>query len=101
MKERTRLLLILAVFAACWFLPVGHPRFWGAVQESLSLVRWYAREHVLLCLVPAFFIAGAISVFVSQGAVMKYLGPAARKLVTIIRIVSATSTVAVNQTTAL
>ena len=81
MKERTKLVLILAVFAACWFLPVGHPRFSGAVQESLSLVRWYAREHVLLCLVPAFFIAGAISVFVSQGAVLKYLGPQASKLV--------------------
>ncbi len=50
------------------------------VVESLSLVRWYAREHVLLCLVPAFFIAGAIGVFVSQGAVMQYLGPKANKI---------------------
>jgi len=81
MKERTKLLLMLAVFAACWFLPVDSARFQGAVQESLELVRWYAREHVLLCLIPAFLIAGAISVFVSQGAVMRYLGPAARKLV--------------------
>lgn len=81
MKERTKLLLILAVFAACWFLPTGSERFWGAIQESLSLVKWYAQEHVLLCLVPAFFIAGAISVFVSQGAVMKYLGPKAKKVV--------------------
>jgi hypothetical protein len=79
MKERTKLLLILAVFAACWFLPTGSDRFWSAIQESLSLVKWYAQEHVLLCLVPAFFIAGAISVFVSQGAVMKYLGPKANK----------------------
>jgi len=60
---------------------VGSQRFWGALAESLSLVRWYARDHVLLCLVPAFFIAGAISVFVSQGAVMKYLGPKAKKVV--------------------
>jgi hypothetical protein len=81
MRERTKLALIVAAFAACWFLPVGSDRFWSALQESLSLVRWYAREHVLLCLVPAFFIAGAISVFVSQGAVMKYLGPKASKLV--------------------
>jgi uncharacterized membrane protein YraQ (UPF0718 family) len=50
------------------------------VVESLSLVRWYAREHVLLCLIPAFFIAGAIGVFVRQGAVMKYLGPRANKI---------------------
>jgi len=80
-KERTQLLLMLAVFAACWFLPVDSVRFQGAVQESLELVRWYAREHVLLCLIPALFIAGAISVFVSQGAVMRYLGPAAKKIV--------------------
>ncbi len=80
MKERTKLALILTVFAACWFLPTGSDLFWSAIHESLSLVKWYAQEHVLLCLVPAFFIAGAISVFVSQGAVMKYLGPQARKV---------------------
>ncbi len=79
MRERTKLLLILAVFAASWYLPVENERFFGAVRESFSLVRWYAQEHVLLCLIPAFFIAGAISVFVSQGAVMKYLGPKANK----------------------
>jgi hypothetical protein len=81
MKERTKLLIMLAVFAACWFLPVGSERFMSAVGEGLRLLKWYAQEHVLLCLVPAFFIAGAISVFVSQGAVMKYLGPAAGKIV--------------------
>jgi uncharacterized membrane protein YraQ (UPF0718 family) len=79
MRERTKLALALAVFTACWFMPVGSERFWSAIQESLSLVNWYAREHVLLCLVPAFFIAGAISVFVSQASVMKYLGPKANK----------------------
>lgn len=81
MKERTKLALILAVFAACWFLPTESNCSWTALQESFSLVKWYARKHVLLCLVPAFFIAGAISVFVSQGAVMKYLGPNAKKVV--------------------
>ena len=74
-----KLALMLAVFAAFWFLPVDDERFLGAVYASLALARWYAQEHVLLCLVPAFFIAGAISVFVSQGAVMRYLGPAAKK----------------------
>lgn len=81
MKERWKLLIILVVFAACWFLPTGSERFWGALRESFMLVKWYAREHVLLCLIPAFLIAGAISVFVSQGAVMKYLGPMAKKIV--------------------
>lgn len=66
-------------FIAVFHLPVGNTRFDGAVLEALHLVRWYAREHVLLCLVPALFIAGAIGVFVSQGAVMKYLGASARK----------------------
>jgi uncharacterized protein len=69
----------LAVFALVFALPVGWPRFDGAVHEALALTRWYAQEHFLLCLVPAFLIAGAIAVFVSQAAVMKYLGPAAPK----------------------
>ena len=72
---------IVAGFLACFYLPVGLARFDQAVMESLHLVKWYAREHVLLCLVPAFFIAGAIGVFVSQSAVMKYLGPKAKKVV--------------------
>ncbi len=71
---------ISVVFLACFWLPVGGTRFDGAVMEALHLVKWYAREHVLLCLVPAFFIAGAIGVFVSQAAVMKYLGPRAKKV---------------------
>ncbi len=70
----------MAVFLACFWLPVGVGRFDGAVMEALHLVKWYAREHVLLCLVPAFFIAGAIAVFVSQASVMKYLGARANKV---------------------
>jgi uncharacterized protein len=81
MSERTRLLLFLGVFVALWWLPVDSARFVGAVQESLVLTRWYAREHVVLCLIPALFIAGAIGVFLSQGAVMRYLGPAASRWV--------------------
>ena len=72
--------IIAGVFLIFFWLPIDNSRFSGAVIESLALVRWYAREHVLLCLVPAFFIAGAISVFVSQAAVMKYLGAGANKI---------------------
>jgi len=79
-SEWKKLLLIVAAFLAFFFLPVGQPRFDSALMESLQLARWYAREHVLLCLVPAFFIAGAISVFVSQASVMKYLGARANKV---------------------
>ena len=73
------LVWIVVVFAGFYFLPVGTSRFDGAVVEALALTKWYAREHVLLCLIPAFFIAGAISVFVRQSAVLKYLGPRAPK----------------------
>lgn len=79
MKERTKLLLIVAVFLGAYFLPVESTRFQRAVPEGFVLLRDYAREHVLLCLVPAFFIAGAIGQFVSQGAVMKYLGATAKR----------------------
>jgi uncharacterized membrane protein YraQ (UPF0718 family) len=78
--EWKKLAAIVAVFALCFWLPVGTTRFNNAVLEALHLVKWYAREHVLLCLVPAFLIAGAIGVFVSQAAVMKYLGARANKV---------------------
>ncbi|MEK6201975.1 MAG: permease [Desulfobulbaceae bacterium] len=80
-REWKPLLWIVAVFVSCYYLPVGSGRFDKAVIESLHLVKWYAQEHVLLCLVPAFFIAGAIAVFVSQASVLKYLGAKANKVV--------------------
>jgi hypothetical protein len=73
-------LALLAAFLAAYFLPVGSARFDGAVSEGLHLVRWYAREHVVLCLLPAFFIAGAIGVFVRRESVMRHLGAGAPKL---------------------
>ncbi|HUW61826.1 MAG TPA: permease [Candidatus Bathyarchaeia archaeon] len=79
-KELKTLAILVGVFLGLFYLPVGVGRFDHAVLESLYLVKWYAREHVLLCLIPAFFIAGAISVFVSQAAVMKYLGAGANKV---------------------
>jgi len=72
--------VVTGLFLIIFFLPLDSTRFTGAVIESLALAKWYAREHVLLCLVPAFFIAGAISVFISQAAVMKYLGAGAMKI---------------------
>ena len=78
--ESKKLLLIVTAFLIFYFLPVGIGRFDNAIMQSLLLVKWYTREHVLLCLVPAFFIAGAISVFVSQASVMKYLGAKANKV---------------------
>jgi uncharacterized membrane protein YraQ (UPF0718 family) len=79
-NEWKSLLVIAAVFLGVYYLPIGIPRFDNAVMEALQLIKWYAREHVVLCLVPAFFIAGAIGVFVSQESVMKYLGAKANKV---------------------
>ncbi len=83
-SEWKPLLWIVAGFLACFYLPVeaiqNSERLRNAVFESLYLVRWYAQEHVLLCLIPAFFIAGAIAVFISQDSVMKYLGANANKV---------------------
>ena len=81
-RRRELLLLALAIvlFALAWMLPVGRARFDGAVLEALHVARAYAREHVLLCLVPAFLVAGAVAVFVSRGAVMRCLGPEAPRL---------------------
>jgi hypothetical protein len=76
-----RLLLILAgVFLFVYFVPWSAPRVSGALEESVLMLAEYAREHVLLCLVPAFFIAGAISIFLDQQAVIRYLGPTAPKV---------------------
>ena len=79
MGERTKFLIIATVFLAAYFVPWDSELIRDAGLESLLMLQDYARQHVLLCLVPAFFIAGAISVFVSQAAVMKYFGAQARK----------------------
>jgi len=81
MSERKTFALFVGLFLVAWFLPVESPRLQGAIHEALALTQWYAREHVLLCLIPAFFIAGAIAVFVSQQSVMRYLGAQANRLV--------------------
>lgn len=78
-KEFRILAWIIVVFVAAFFLPIDSQRFTTALMASLDLSRWYAREHVILCLLPAFFIAGVISVFVSQASVLKYFGANAKK----------------------
>lgn len=80
MKERYKLGLIILIFLIFYFLPIESQRFTNAIFESLALAKWYAQEHVLLCLIPAFFIAGAIAVFINKAAVMKYFGAKANKI---------------------
>ena len=78
-SEWKPLAIIAAVFLAFFYMPLGNVRFDNSIMEALRLTQWYAHEHVLLCLIPAFYIAGAIAVFVSQASVMKYLGARAKK----------------------
>ena len=73
------LLLMVAVFLVIYFLPAGSARFDNAVLEGIRLTHWYAQEHVILCLLPAFIIAGAMAVYITEGSVLRHLGPQASK----------------------
>jgi uncharacterized membrane protein YraQ (UPF0718 family) len=79
-KELRSVIFLVAIFLAFFLLPLESETFRRSIMEALGLAKLYAREHVILCLVPAFFIAGAISVFISQAAVIKYLGARANKV---------------------
>lgn len=76
-----KLVILAIVFFSAYFVPFGDARVSRAVGEALLMLSEYAREHVLLCLVPAFFIAGAIMIFLNQQSVIRYLGPKAGKTV--------------------
>jgi uncharacterized membrane protein YraQ (UPF0718 family) len=79
-KDRTKLILFIVVFLILYFVPLHGVRIMGAILEAFFMVQEYAREHVLFCLIPAFFIAGAISIFISKEAVIKYFGAKANKI---------------------
>ena len=80
MKERYKLILIAVIFLMAYFIPWSHPIIRQSGLEAFMMLQEYAREHVLTCLIPAFFIAGAIAVFVSQASVLKYFGVQANKI---------------------
>ncbi len=80
-REFKILLWFVVIFLGVYFLPVNNQVFRTAIDATLDLSKWYAREHVIMCLLPAFLIAGVISVFVSQGSVIKYFGAKAKKWV--------------------
>ncbi len=81
MKEWKKFLIIVGVFLAAYFIPFDNAVVQNSILEAFHMLQEYAREHVLLCLIPAFFIAGAISNFISQGSVIKYFGSNAKKWV--------------------
>jgi len=80
MKQKNKLLIIFIVFAFFYFMPFSSSKILNALIESLLMAQDYARQHVLLCLIPAFFIAGAIANFISQENVIKYFGANTNKL---------------------
>lgn len=80
MKERTKLIWIISIFLASYYIPWSHPVIRQSGFEAFMMLQEYAQKHVLTCLIPAFFIAGAIAVFVSQASVLKYFGAQARKV---------------------
>jgi uncharacterized membrane protein YraQ (UPF0718 family) len=60
-----------------WFLiKLGEVLLGGvlALADYLSL-------HVLLCLIPAFFIAGAMMVFIPKEAIVKYMGKDSKRII--------------------
>lgn len=80
MKEKTKFGIIVLFFLSAYYIPWDHELIRQSGLEAFMMLREYAREHVLTCLVPAFFIAGAIAVFVSQASVLKYFGAQANKI---------------------
>jgi len=80
MKEKTKLFWLIVLYLGVYFIPWADPTVRQAGLEAFMMLREYAREHVLTCLIPAFFIAGAIAVFVSQASVLKYFGAHASKI---------------------
>jgi len=80
MKERSKLFIIISIFLGCYYIPWSHPIIRQSGLEAFLMLQEYARDHILTCLIPAFFIAGAIAVFVSQASVLKYFGATARKI---------------------
>lgn len=81
LSNNKKLALFTLIFASAYFIPFDNAIITGAITEAFMMLSDYAREHVLFCLVPAFFIAGAITVFLNQQAVIKYLGPKSNKFI--------------------
>lgn len=81
LSKNMSLLLLIGIFGLIYFIPFGEPHVVQGINEAFAMLGEYARQHVLLCLIPAFFIAGAVMVFLNQQAVIQYLGPASNKFI--------------------
>jgi len=81
MKEINKLILLVFIFSYIYFVPFTDPKVSSSILEGFFMLQEYVREHTLTCLIPALFIAGLMSVKVSQASVMKYFGAEAKKIV--------------------
>lgn len=81
MKKKYNFLIISGVFTFFYYMPFGHFEMPQVLLESLLMAQEYAQKHVLLCLIPAFFIAGAIANFISQENIIKYFGAETNKFI--------------------
>ncbi len=81
MREINKFLLLIGIFSYIYFVPFDNPKVSGAILEGFHMLQDYVRQHTLTCLIPALFIAGAISVKVSQASVIKYFGAGAKRIV--------------------
>lgn len=81
MKEWMKFALLSAAFVFFYFAPIDAPIVIQSFASGLKLLHEYARLHVLTCLVPAFFIAGTIAVYVKKDAVLQLLGPTTKKYI--------------------
>ena len=80
-KEFNIFVLLIGLFLFFYFMPMESALFTGAILSGFKLLNEYAREHILTCLLPAFFIAGAISVFIKKDFILRYLGGQAKKYI--------------------
>jgi len=79
-KELGIFLGLLTIFLIAYFLNFTDGKIQIAIMEAFYMLQWYARNHTLACVVPAMFIAGAIASFLSKEAVLRHLGPKAKKV---------------------
>jgi len=80
-KDWNLLIWIAIVFGILYFIPSNSDWFRTSISSAFDLLHEYARKHVLTCLIPALFIAGAMAIFIQKEKVMKYLGHEAKKYV--------------------
>lgn len=80
-KDWNMLIWIAVIFGLLYFVPSNTEWFRNSILSAFDLLHDYAQKHILTCLVPALFIAGAIAVFIQKEKVMKYLGHEAKKYV--------------------